>query len=119
MKICVVETPLNATDTLKFICIGDGRIVDLKSFRKICPTDEKERDEHFTFLRALDFLVRYPQSGKVGICARAYPRLALLTVGFTDHMGQWDPLVSFSFQELIRKTDDQILEEIRAVVGAA
>jgi hypothetical protein len=65
-----------------------------------------------------DYLTRYPGDGSVGIYARAYPSLSLLSIGFTDHLGQWDPIVNLTFSELMDLSDDEILSEIREKIGA-
>ena len=114
-KICVIDTPIDEPEKPQQICWG-GTKINLRKFRSLLT--KKESVNAFLVSRLIDLLAKYPQTGRVGFYARAYPDYGLLTVGFTEPTGEWDPVINFHFLELITASDEELFAEITEKFGA-
>jgi hypothetical protein len=103
----------------KCICCGEesGSYADFCTFinaQKMFPGANEKLE---LISRVAAVLNEYSDSGKYGIVARAYLSHGVLTVGFTDHLGEWDPVLNFLLSEISALSLEQIHSDIKAEFG--
>lgn len=97
---------------ISFDLSGNG-ILDFRAFLKLV-VEEREKENLDAFSKIISVLAKYPETDTCGIVARAYLGYGVVTVGFTDHLGTWDPAINFLISEIV----DLPLEEIQRIVEA-
>jgi hypothetical protein len=109
--ICVKAPVANVFGGQISFDISENGIPDVHTFLKMV-VEEREKETLDALSKIISILAKYPETDTCGIVARAYLGYGVVTIGFTDHLGDWDPAINFLISEVM----DLPLEEIQKIV---
>lgn len=108
----------------KEICFGSTHVERLETFdhalfaasigvQRVAEPDNTDLE---VVDKIISILETYPEGKLCSVSSRAYPKQGVITIGFTDHLGKWDPLLTCINAEIRVMSMEEIVSEVEGEI---